>query len=95
MDSGRLTKTYRSPKELRIRIYICNHLIYILDTECSHDPRYEDARDHYQAQLESLQTQLKESLEFREGMRIQMAQAKPPPIVIGLKSAELFPTVKR
>ena len=84
MDSKTTVKpTTRSVTEVSFRIFLCRQFIHILDAECSHDPRYEDARDFYQMQLDKL---LAEAKANRDAAK-KALQEKPSTIVIGLKTA--------
>ena len=89
MDTQKQITRPRSIGELNWRVALCKQFIHILETECSHDERYEDARDHYEAQLLKLQNELDDA-KFTA-----MLYVKPAPVIIGLKSAQLTPRSAR
>lgn len=66
-------------EELKARIAICEFCIKTLETVDDSEPLKADALDHYHAQLKTLQSRL----------------PKPPPTVIGLKTATLSAKVPK
>jgi hypothetical protein len=63
-----------TPEGIKTRISLAKFVIQALSE--SDDPRRDDALAHYKAQLDTLEKRLAEA-------------TKPPPIVIGLKTATL------
>ncbi len=79
--------------ELRIRIAACKAGIKILEEEAKGDPRQPAALKLYRGELQGLEDKLKEKLEEQQQPELQPQQQsstpKPPPTVIGLKTAIL------
>ena len=63
--------------ELNVRRLVCQSIIKTID-QIENDPRKPEAMEHYKAQLASIDAQIAE------------ITGKPPPIVVGLKTASLF-----
>ena len=72
----------RSIKELEWRRSFCQSVIKIIDG-MEDDPRKPKAMERYKAQLASIDAQITE------------LTGKPPPIVVGLKTAVLLGDAKR
>ncbi len=67
----------RTLLELNMRRTVCQTVIKTLD-KIEGDPRKADAMEHYKAELASIDAQIAE------------ITGKPPPVVVGLKTASLF-----
>ena len=67
----------RSIKELTFRRNLCRAFIKVID-EMEDDPRKPEAMENYKAQLAKIDAEITE------------ITGKPPPVVVGLKTAKLF-----
>ena len=70
--------TARSLGELEFRRKLCQECIKVIDQTDNSDPRKKGAMETYKEQLASIDSQ------------IAAITGKPPPIVVGLKTARLF-----